>query len=124
MMQCDTMPDMETLMDRQRLVGWIVRDAIINSGRSYSDVARRWPISLPTLNRLMNSGNVGLRFLAQAEKNLGFPDGLLSMVIDGDIEGIRHAIGPPDFPGLTDKIRAYILTELGGARQARTRKSS
>ena len=106
---------MTDTMDRQRLVGWIVRDAIINEGISYSEAARRWPISLPTLNRLMNTGNVGLRFYRLAERNLGMPSGLLEMVLDGDTEGIRQsAIGEP--------MRGFILRELGAAPAPKPRR--
>jgi hypothetical protein len=112
--QAETMPSMDTLMDRQQLVGWIVRDAITATGGTYTSAARRWPMAMPTLNRLMNTGNVGLRFYAVAEKNLGLPENLLSMVVDGDIQAIRDAAGPPENPGLTAQLRNYIITALGG----------
>lgn len=115
MIQVDTMPSMDTLMDRQKLVGWIVRDSIINSGINYSAASRRWPISLPTLNRLMNTGNVSIRFYRIAEKNLGLPSGLLEMVIDGDTAAIKKL-------DLDEPLRTYILTELGDESPA-TRKA-
>src|SRR5579875_2285077 len=114
MILLDTMPTME-LMDRQRLVGWIVRDAITNQGISFSDASRRWPMSLPTLNRLMRDGIVGLRFYRTAEINLQLPSGLLEMVINGDADGIRQAPGAPENPGLTPELREYILREMGAA---------
>ncbi len=104
----------DTLSQRQKLVGRIVRHAITDTGLSYVATSTRWPIALPTLNRLMRTGNVGLRFFAQAERNLGLPDGLLGMVIDGDLAGIRTAPGAPECPGLTSTIRGYVITELGG----------
>lgn len=103
-------------MDRQRLVGWIVRDSILNAGIGYSEASRRWPISLPTLNRLMSTGNVGVRFYRTAELNLGLPRGLLEMVIDGDVEGIRN------LPDLAEPLRTYIVTELGGKPDNRGRR--
>jgi len=109
MIACDTLPDMTELMDRQRLVGWIVRDGITNQGITYSEAARTWPISLPTLNRLMNTGNVGMRFLRLAEKNLGLPHKLLDMVIDGDVAAIERV------DGIDEPARAYIVRELGGS---------
>lgn len=107
MLQTTTMPDVESLMDRQRLVGWIVRDEIINSGISYSEASRRWPIALPTLNRLMNTGNVSLRFYRVAEINLGLPRGLLELVIDGRTDDIAK------LPDLNEPLRTLILTEMG-----------
>lgn len=104
------MPNMKELMDRQRLVGWIVRDAITNSGMTYSDAARRWPMSLPTLNRLMNSGIVGIRFYRTAELNLGLPRGLLDAIIDGNVAAIKAM---PATDGFDDQLRRYVLQELG-----------
>jgi hypothetical protein len=114
----DTMPDMSTLMDRQQLVGWVVRDRIQQLGITYTEASRRWPISLPTLNRLMNSGNVGLRFYRVVEANLDMPIGLFDLIIDGDIDGIRSV------EGVDQKLRQFILTGLGeDARGARRRRS-
>lgn len=105
MIQDVTLPLME-FMDRQRLVGWIVRDGILDSGMTFTEASNRWPISLPTLNRLMSTGNVGVRFLRTAEHNLGLPKGLLEMVLDGNISGIRN------LEGLREPLRTYILSEL------------
>jgi hypothetical protein len=108
MIGLETMPAMTDLMDRQRIVGWIVRDGITNQGLTYTEAARRWPISLPTLNRLMTTGNVGLRFLRLAEKNLDLPLKLLDLVLDGDVDRIRA------LPDLEPSLREYIVRELGG----------
>lgn len=118
MIALDTLPDMTDLMDRQRLVGWIVRDGITNQGIAFTEAARRWPISLPTLNRLMSTGNVGMRFLRLAERNLELPHKLLDAVIDGDVDRIRQ------LPGLEPTLRDYIIRELGEVPndQAATRK--
>lgn len=109
MIDIDTLPAMTDLMDRQRIVGWIVRDTITNQGITYTEAARRWPISLPTLNRLMNTGNVGMRFLRLAERNLDLPHKLLDLVIDGDVDAISK------LPGLEPSLRSYIIREMGGA---------
>lgn len=107
MIDLETLPSMTEPMNRHRLVGWIVRDAIINEGITFTEASRRWPIALPTLNRLMNTGNVGLRFYRLAEKNLPtLPPGILEMVIDGKVDTIRQ------LPGLNENLRSYILREL------------
>lgn len=106
MIQVETLPDMSDFMDRQQLVGWIVRDEIMRSGISYSEAARRWPISLPTLNRLMYNGNVGLRFYRVAERGLGLPDDFFDLVLDGDIEAIRKV------PGISETLREHVLRGL------------
>lgn len=108
MIAIDTLPAMTDLMDRQKLVGWIVRDGITNQGITYTQAARRWPISLPTLNRLMSSGNVGMRFLRLAEKNLDLPHKFLDMVLDGDTAAIV------ELDGLERSLRDYVVKELGG----------
>lgn len=119
-----TMPNVETPTDRLRLVGWIVRDGITNSGMTFVSAAQRWPMSLPTLNRLMATGNVGLRFYRIAEKNLGLPHKLLDYVATGDVAAIR------DMDGLDPNLRQMILTELGdqpednGQPARRTRRKS
>lgn len=119
MIGLDILPSVDNLMDRQRLVGWIVRDSIINAGMSYAEASRRWPIALPTLNRLMNTGNVSLRFYRQAEINLGLPRGLLEMVIDGDTAAIKS------MDGVDERMRAMILTEMGEPPpKARTRRKA
>lgn len=107
MIQTEIMPSVDTLMDRQRLVGWIVRDGIRDSGMTYTEAANRWPMSLPTLNRLMSGAVVGTRFLRTAEHNLGLPKGLLEMVVDGNIDAIRK------LADLQEPLRTYILKELG-----------
>lgn len=111
----DTMPDMTQLMDRQKLVGWIVRDQIIRQGLSFSEAARRWGISLATLNRLMNTGVVRERFYAIAEKNLGLPDRLLTHVADGDIAAVR------DRTGINEDLKVFILRELGDTTRSAPR---
>lgn len=108
MIVVDTLPVMTELMDRQRLIGWIVRDGITNQGITYTEAARRWPISLPTLNRLMNTGNVGMRFLRLAERNLDLPLKFLDLVLDGDVEAIA------ELDGLEKSVRDYVIKELGG----------
>lgn len=112
------LPSVDTLMERQRLVGWIVREGIINSGSTYTKAAKRWPMALPTLNRLMNTGDVGLKFYAIAEKNLDLPRGLLSMVVDGE----RDAIAKVDDPRMDESLRSYILAELGPPSRPRGRR--
>lgn len=98
---------MTETMGRAQLVGWLVRDAITNEGISYSEAARRWPISLPTLNRLMTTGTVGLRFYRTAERNLAsLPEGLLELVLDGNVAAIRK------MPGLAPNLREFILREI------------
>lgn len=112
----DILPGVDTLMDRQKLVGWIVRDSIINSGMSFSEASRRWPIALPTLNRLMRTGDVSIRFYRQAELNLGLPKGLLEMVVDGDAARISG------LPGLDPSLRSLILSGLGADQPRPTRR--
>lgn len=112
MIAVDTLPAMTELMDRQRIVGWIVRDGITNRGITYTEAARTWPISLPTLNRLMNSGNVGMRFLRLAEKNLDLPLKFLDLVIDGNVRAIA------ELDGLEPSLRDYVVKELGGNEPA------
>lgn len=107
MIAIDTLPAMTELMDRQKIVGWIVRDGITNQGITYTEAARRWPISLPTLNRLMNTGNVGMRFLRLAEKNLDLPHKFLDLVLDGDVQGIAA------LDELDRGLRDYVVKELG-----------
>lgn len=109
MTMVDTMPVMDsTSIDGPRLVGWIVRDGIINEGMTFTDASRRWPIALPTLNRLMNTGSVSLRFYRVAEKNLGLPHKLLDHVADGNTAAIRA------IPQMDENLRTLILRELGG----------
>jgi hypothetical protein len=117
MIGLETLPSMTDLMDRQKIVGWIVRDGITNQGITYSEAARRWPISLPTLNRLMSSGNVGMRFLRLAERNLDLPHKLFDLVIDGDVDRIG------ELPGLDATLREYIVRELGGPNDAAPRRT-
>lgn len=116
MTQACTMPSMTEPMDRQKLVGWIVRTGILDSGIAYTEASRRWPMALPTLNRLMSGTPVGTRFLRTAERNLGLPKGLLDMVIDGEVHKIQ-ALSDLDEP-----LRTYILTELGAPASPRGRK--
>lgn len=103
-------------MDRHKLVGWIVRDQIIRSETTFSEAARQWGISRPTLNRLMFTGVVRPLMYAKAEKNLGLPDRLLSYVAAGDTRSIR------DLPGLDETLRAFILRELGHDQVRPTRR--
>ena len=115
MIQVETLPSVDTLMDRQRLVGWIVRDGILDTGMTFTEAAVRWPISLPTLNRLMNGAVVGVRFLRTAEHNLRLPKGLLEMVLDGEVAKIAA------LKDLNEPLRTYILTELGGEPKPKRR---
>lgn len=101
------MPDVDMPTDRLKLVGWIVRDGITNSGMTFVGASQRWPMSLPTLNRLMATGNVGLRFYRVAEKNLGLPHKLLDHVAAGDVVAIRA------IPEMDENLRTMILAELG-----------
>jgi hypothetical protein len=89
-----------------QLVGWIVRDGIINQGMPYSEASRRWGMSLPTLNRLMNTGKVSLRFYRIAERNLGLPTRFLEMIADRDVDAIRRLSGVDEY------VRSYILKSL------------
>lgn len=98
---------MDDLTQRQALVGRVVRDGIMSSGQTYAQASRDWNVSLPTLHRLLNSGNVGLRFYRRAETQLGLPRDLLSTIVDGDVRAIA------DMPNLDPELRVYILRELG-----------
>lgn len=117
LMWIETMPDMTTLMDREQLVGWIVRDRIMATGLSYAEVSRRWPISLPTLNNLMRHGHVGLRFYRLAEKNLELPEKFLDLVIEGDLNSIRS------LDGLNQNLQAYVLDALGETKKRPRRRA-
>lgn len=111
----DTLPPVD-LMERQQLVGWVVRDEIMLSGLSFSEAARRWPLSLPTLNRIMGGEVVGLRFYRVIEKHLGLPERFLLMILDGDVDAIR------ELDGLRPSLRDYVLRELTGDEPAPRRQ--
>jgi hypothetical protein len=106
---------MEELMDRAKLVGWIVRDGINASGLPYTEAARRWPMSLPTLNRLMSGVVVSARFYRIAERNLDLPRGLLDHVLNDDAEAVKAM-------DIDEPLRTYILTEMGASPTPKRRK--
>jgi hypothetical protein len=118
MIAVETLPSMTELMDRQKIVGWIVRDGITNQGIAFTEAARRWPISLPTLNRLMSTGSVGMRFLRLAEKNLDLPHKFLDLVLDGDVQAIA------ELDDLDRGLRDYVIKELGGTTPSRPRRKA
>lgn len=110
---------MDELSERQQVVARVVRRGIQLQGMKYVDASRNWPIALPTLNRLMKDGNVGLVFYRIAERALELPLELFDLVIDGDVQAIRR------MPELDAATRSYILREMGAeAPVAQRRRKS
>lgn len=112
----ETIRSMDELGDRQQVVARVVRRGIQLQGIKYVDASRNWPIALPTLNRLMKDGNVGLLFYRIAERSLGLPTELFDLVLDADVDAIRK------MPGLDANTRSYILREMGAEAPAAQRR--
>ena len=110
MIQVSTMVDMTTPMDPHALVGWVIREGIQRSGTRYTQAARTWHISLPTLNRMMSGQPVSLMFYRVAERELGMPWNLLDHILDGDVAAVRAApIATSQSPIPAANLRNWII---------------
>lgn len=109
------LPGMTEAMTPHVLVGWIVREGIIGEGMTFTDASRRWGVSLPTLNRVMNGVPVSARFYAVIERHLGLPRRFLTLVIEQNAEAIRKA-------DVDRAVRDFVLLEMDAAGAAGARK--
>ena len=116
MIQAETMRLMATeQMSPHELAGWVVREGIMRNGLKYTQAARQWHISLPTLNRMMNGEAVSLMFYRVAERGIGLPWNLLDHVLNGDVSAVRAA--PTVEGGVFDEsLKADILREMSGGK--------
>lgn len=94
--------------ERLQLIGHLVRAGIIDQGMSFSEASRIWPISLPTLNKIMRGGLVMDRFYALAEINLGMPRGLINAIRDGETTLIRELAA-----GMGQPMKDAVLRGMG-----------
>lgn len=116
MMQAETITPMATeQMDPHELAGWVVREGIMRNGMKYTQAARAWHISLPTLNRMMAGQAVGLMFYRVAERGIGLPWNLLDHILNSDVAAVRATPAVED--GVFDEsLKAHILREMTGGK--------
>lgn len=95
-----------TVAKRQLLLGQVVRESILDTGRTFTDTATEWGLHRTTLNRMMRTGDVGARIIRIAEINLGFPPGALTLLLEGRTDAIAQ------LADLDPVVRARMLNGL------------